>query len=111
MTLLRTIMALAVTFGLAAEAAAAYEVDEGSRAGSSVAAEFGDSASRAAPEPTLVAAADCSSAASRAARQTGGQVLSVSTKNQGGQTVCVVTVLVPGKGNERPRKQTVTIRP
>ena len=58
-----------------------------------------------------VAAADCSGAASRAARQTGGQVLSVSTQSQGGQTVCVVTVLVPGKGNQRPRKQTITIKP
>ncbi|MCQ0989597.1 hypothetical protein [Jiella marina] len=61
--------------------------------------------------PFRVAASDCSGAASRAARQTGGQVLSVSTRNQGGQMVCVVTVLVPGKGNERPRKRTITIRP
>jgi len=61
--------------------------------------------------PFRVAASDCSGAASRAASQTGGQVLSVSTRNQGGQMVCVVTVLVPGKGNERPRKRTITIRP
>lgn len=62
-------------------------------------------------EPYRVAAADCSGAARRAASQTGGQVLSVSTRNQGGQTVCVVTVLVPGKGDERPRKRTITIKP
>ncbi|KQT88560.1 hypothetical protein ASG48_02070 [Aurantimonas sp. Leaf443] len=58
-----------------------------------------------------LAAADCSGAASQAASQTGGQVLSVSPRQQGGQTVCVVTVLVPGKDGGRPRRQTVTIRP
>lgn len=54
-------------------------------------------------------AGDCSSAASQVAAQTGGQVLSVSAKNQGGQTVCKVTVLVPASGNERPKKMTVTV--
>ena len=58
-----------------------------------------------------VAAGDCSDAGSKAAAQTGGQVLSVSSRQQGGQTVCVVTVLVPGKDGGRPRKQTVTIKP
>ncbi|WP_280952984.1 hypothetical protein [Mangrovicella endophytica] len=57
-----------------------------------------------------VAAADCSSAAAEAAAQTGGQVLSVSSRTQNGRTVCVVTVLVPGADGERPRKTTVTIR-
>jgi hypothetical protein len=58
-----------------------------------------------------IAAADCSGAAAQAAAQTGGQVLSVSSREEGGQTVCVVTVLVPGKDGGRPRKETVTIRP
>ncbi|NDW03082.1 hypothetical protein [Jiella pacifica] len=106
MTFLRTIVALAVAFGLAAEPAMAYVGGE-DVVGEAVAV-FGQDRQHA---PTRVAAADCSGAASRAARQTGGQVLSVSTQTQGGQTVCVVTVLVPGKGNERPRKQTVTIKP
>ena len=57
------------------------------------------------------AAASCSGAAEQAAAQTGGQVLSVSSREQGGQTVCVVTLLVPGKEGGRPRKTTVTIRP
>jgi hypothetical protein len=56
-------------------------------------------------------AENCSSAASRAASETGGQVLSVSMRRQGGQTVCVVTVLVPARDGERPRKKTVTIKP
>lgn len=55
------------------------------------------------------AQADCSAAASQAAAQTGGQVLSVQASNQGGQTVCVVTVLIPGEGGERPRRTTITI--
>ena len=58
-----------------------------------------------------IAAADCSGAAAQAAAQTGGRVLSVSSRDEGGQTVCVVTVLVPGTDGGRPRKETVTIRP
>lgn len=109
MTVLRTIMALAVTLGLAAGPASAYPGEDALAAG--IATGSGHQESEASQPGVLIAAADCSSAASRAARQTGGQVLSVSTQNQGGQTVCVVTVLVPGKGNQRPRKQTVTIKP
>lgn len=56
-----------------------------------------------------IAAVSCSGAAADAAAQTGGQVLSVSSREQGGQTVCVVTLLVPGKEGGRPRKTTVTI--
>lgn len=106
MTLLRTILALAVTIGLAAEPALAGLGGEGDRGARSL--SVGGHGGEA---PVRMAAADCSGAASRAARQTGGQVLSVSTQSQGGQTVCVVTVLVPGKGNQRPRKQTITIKP
>lgn len=60
-------------------------------------------------EPMRLAQADCSAAAAQAAAQTGGQVLSVSASNQGGQTVCVVTVLIPGQGGERPRRTTITL--
>lgn len=62
------------------------------------------------PEPFEVAAADCSGAAAEAAARTGGQVLSVSSREEGGVTVCVVTILVPGQGGERPRKETITLR-
>ena len=48
---------------------------------------------------------DCRAAAGRALGQTGGQLL--SARPAGGS--CVVTVLVPGKGNERPRKMTVRV--
>lgn len=51
----------------------------------------------------------CSAAASQAAAQTGGQVLSVQTAQRGGRTVCIVTVLIPGRDGDRPRRQTITI--
>jgi len=54
-------------------------------------------------------AANCSSAASRVVSQTGGQLLSATPRNQGGKTVCVVTVLVPGKDYSRPKKVTVSV--
>lgn len=57
----------------------------------------------------LVAQGGCSAAAREAAQQSGGQVLSVQTANQGGRTVCVVTVLIPAQDGNRPRRQTITI--
>ena len=59
--------------------------------------------------PVLLAAGDCSEAAAQAAADSGGQVLSVSSRQKDGKTVCVVTVLVPGSDGGRPRKQTITI--
>ena len=50
-------------------------------------------------------AADCSDAARQVMAETGGELLSAQPRNG----VCVVTVLVPGKGNARPRKITVRV--
>jgi hypothetical protein len=58
---------------------------------------------------TPAQAADCSAAASRVVSQTGGQLLSATPQQQGGGTVCVITVLVPGHGDERPKKVTVSV--
>lgn len=52
---------------------------------------------------------DCASAASRVVSQTGGQLLSATPSNNGDQIVCVVTVLVQGDGNARPKKVTVSV--
>jgi hypothetical protein len=60
-------------------------------------------------EPILLAQGGCSAAAQQAAAQTGGQVLSVQTAQRGGQTVCVVTVLIPARDGDRPRRTTITI--
>lgn len=54
-------------------------------------------------------AVDCSGAANQVVSQTGGQLLSASAQTQGGQAVCVITVLVPGNGNDRPKKVTVSV--
>jgi len=64
-----------------------------------------------APDGTAIVrvAADCSGAANQVVRQTGGQLLSASAKTSGGQTVCVITVLVPGNGYDRPKKVTVSV--
>lgn len=48
---------------------------------------------------------DCRAAASQAVRETGGRLL--SARPSGG--VCVVIVLVPGKGNSRPERKTVRV--
>ncbi|EYR81176.1 MULTISPECIES: hypothetical protein [unclassified Shinella] len=50
-------------------------------------------------------AGDCSDAAAQVVSQTGGELLSAQPKGD----TCVVTVLVPGKGNARPRKVTVRV--
>lgn len=52
------------------------------------------------------AQANCNAAAQQVVSQTGGQLLSVSPGPNGS---CSVTVLVPGQGNERPRKVTVSV--
>ena len=48
---------------------------------------------------------DCRSAAYRVVEEVGGQLLSV---RQSGND-CVITVLIPGNGNERPRKVTMRV--
>lgn len=50
-------------------------------------------------------AGDCSAAAAEVVAETGGELLSAQPRGD----VCVVTVLVPGKGNARPRKVTVRV--
>jgi hypothetical protein len=50
-------------------------------------------------------AGDCSNAAAQVVAQTGGELLSAKPDGDS----CVVTVLVPGNGNARPRKVTVRV--
>ncbi len=51
-----------------------------------------------------VAEADCYSVGEQVAAEQGGTLARVSARNQGGRTVCVVVVLVPGRDGERPRR-------
>ena len=47
------------------------------------------------------AAADCYSIGQQVAAQNGGTLAKASEANRGGQAVCVIVVLVPGKDGER----------
>lgn len=55
----------------------------------------------------LLVAEDCGDAAARVVAETGGQLLSAKPAPNG--TACVITVLVQGKGSERPRRVRVKV--
>ncbi|MET3790752.1 hypothetical protein [Aquamicrobium terrae] len=55
------------------------------------------------------AAADCYSIGQQVAAQNGGTLARASEANRGGQAVCVIVVLVPGKDGERPRRTEVVV--
>ncbi|MEO1198810.1 MAG: hypothetical protein AAFX39_06200 [Pseudomonadota bacterium] len=64
------------------------------------------------PDPApVLAQASCARAVAQAERQTGGRVIgSPRTVNQGGQTICVIQLLVPDpRGVQPPMRQTVRI--
>ena len=60
-------------------------------------------------EPVQVAQADCYSVGQQVAAQNGGTLAKASEANQGGRTVCVIVVLVPGKDGQRPRRTEVVV--
>ena len=55
------------------------------------------------------AAADCYGIGQQIAAENGGQLANVREANKGGQSVCVIVVLVPGKDGGRPRRQEFTV--
>lgn len=59
---------------------------------------------------TIVAvASDCYAVGQQVAAQKGGTLAKASQSTQGGQPVCVIVVLVPGKEGERPRRSEVVV--
>lgn len=56
-------------------------------------------------QPIVVAQADCYSVGQQIAAQNGGTLARATQANRGGQSVCVIVVLVPGKDGQRPRRQ------
>jgi hypothetical protein len=50
------------------------------------------------------AAGDCYAIGEQVAAQNGGTLAKAAPSTQGGQPVCVVVVLVPGKEGQRPRR-------
>lgn len=57
-----------------------------------------------ADELMLVAQADCYAIGQQVAAQNGGTLARATQSTQGGQPVCVIVVLVPGKDGQRPRR-------
>ena len=57
----------------------------------------------------MTAAADCYSVGEQVAAQYGGTLAKASQQNNGGQIVCVIVVLVPGKDGQRPRRTEVVV--
>lgn len=54
-------------------------------------------------------ASDCYAVGQQVAAQKGGTLAKASQSTRGGQTVCVIVVLVPGKDGERPRRAEVVV--
>ncbi len=50
-------------------------------------------------------AADCYGTGQQIATQIGGTLARANETNRGGQPVCVIVVLVPGKDGQRPRRE------
>jgi hypothetical protein len=89
----RRLVGFAATFAFAASqayAAPAYVPDEGNG-------------------EVQLAAADCFSVGEQVAAQYGGTLAKATASNRGGQTVCHIVVLVPGKDGQRPRRIQVDV--
>jgi hypothetical protein len=61
------------------------------------------------PDASMTAAADCYSVGEQVAAQNGGTLAKASQQTRGGQTVCVIVVLVPGKDGQRPRRTEIVV--
>ena len=64
----------------------------------------------AAPQlPLVLIASDCYAIGEQVAAQNGGTLAKASPSTQGGQPVCVIVVLVPGKDGQRPRRTEIVV--
>jgi hypothetical protein len=57
----------------------------------------------------MTVASDCYAVGQQVAAQKGGTLAKASQSTQGGQPVCVIVVLVPGKEGERPRRSEIVV--
>ncbi len=55
--------------------------------------------------PMRIAGADCYAIGQQIAAQDGGTLAKATQASRGGQSVCVIVVLVPGKDGQRPRRE------
>ena len=61
------------------------------------------------PERTTLVAGDCYAVGRRVAAQNGGTLAAARAATRGGQSVCVVVVLIPGKNGQRPRRREIVV--
>lgn len=54
-------------------------------------------------------ASDCYAVGQQVAAQNGGTLAKASQSTRGGQPVCVIVVLVPGKNGQRPRRSEIVV--
>lgn len=54
-------------------------------------------------------ASDCYAVGQQVAAEKGGTLAKASQATRGGQAVCVIVVLVPGKDGERPRRAEIVV--
>ncbi|MET3582163.1 hypothetical protein ABID19_005221 [Mesorhizobium robiniae] len=57
----------------------------------------------------VLAASDCYAIGQQVAEQNGGTLAKASQSTRGGQPVCVIVVLVPGKDGQRPRRTEIVV--
>ncbi|RWM20451.1 hypothetical protein [Mesorhizobium sp.] len=62
-----------------------------------------------AEQPIVLAASDCYAIGQQVAQQNGGTLAKASQSTRGGQPVCVIVVLVPGKEGQRPRRSEIVV--
>lgn len=62
-----------------------------------------------AEQPVVLAAGDCYAIGQEVAAQNGGTLAKASQSTRGGQQVCVIVVLVPGKDGQRPRRSEIVV--
>ncbi|TIO53992.1 MAG: hypothetical protein E5X80_23655 [Mesorhizobium sp.] len=60
-------------------------------------------------QPVVLAASDCYAIGQQVAQQNGGTLAKASQSTRGGQPVCVIVVLVPGKEGQRPRRSEIVV--
>lgn len=57
-----------------------------------------------APELVVTVATDCYAIGMQEAAREGGQLARATPETRGGQTVCVIVILMPAKDGQRPRR-------
>ena len=62
-----------------------------------------------AEQPVVLAGGDCYAIGQQVAAQNGGTLAKASQATRGGQQVCVIVVLVPGKDGQRPRRSEIVV--